>query len=302
MRRLIRPDAMRRLRLKAHARGARTKVADDFDARKGGSPFGTSEWDVSGNCQRPVLLELFSRPELRTEKAQVIGPGKGARLNMDMHVRCRQCETCLRARAAHWRYRARAEWLQSPRTWLVTLTFSPEQLFRLMAQARHKLRYAVLSFEQLAEKEQFAALERETGREVTLFLKRLRKGGDGFPGVPCRYLLVAEAHKSGAPHYHVLVHEVAGGPPIRHAAIKRAWSAGFSDAKLVKDERAATYATKYLTKSSLARVRASFSYGIITSGLSHKRDSEPCEKVPLTEEGEVGAAKPRPEVSGEGSR
>ena len=63
------------------------------------------------------------------------------------------------------------------------------------------------------------------------------------------------------PHYHLLVHEIVGRPPLRHAMLKRQWLAGFVDAKLVTDERQATYACKYLTKSQAARVRASLGYG-----------------------------------------
>lgn len=261
MRRLIRPDAMTRLRVRAHAQGVQPKVPDDFRPQSGGNPFGTMEWDVAGNCQRPVLVSVWTRPELYRDKWSVLGPTRGGRLNVDLWTRCRECETCLKARAAHWRYRARSEWKLAPRTWLVTLTFNPEAHLRALSQARRREAKNGTDFEALPEKERFIALERQTGADVTLALKRLRKGDKDHPGVTCRYLLVAEAHKSGLPHYHMLLHEVAGSAPIRHAAIKRCWSSGYLDAKLVTDERAATYATKYLTKSNAARVRASSRYG-----------------------------------------
>lgn len=148
---------------------------------------------------------------------------------------------------------------------------------RALSRARRSVDAQGVDYETLSADEQFDLLTRETSRLVTLYFKRLRKGEIGdrtrdglqtgetaswqFPPASFRYMVVAEAHKSGLPHYHVLLHELAGCQPVRKAAIKRHWSAGFSDAKLVHDERAATYAAKYLGKAGLVRVRASIGYG-----------------------------------------
>lgn len=175
-------------------------------------------------------------------------------------------------RAAHWRMRALSEWSQSPRSWLITTTFTHEYQLACLMRARAKFKGAwvkdprsrkgkiLKSFEELPEAEQFLLHHNETQKELTLFFKRLRKHAGAF-----RYLLVAERHESGGlnhgfPHYHVVLHELTEGS-IRHAAIKDKWRVGFVDAKLITDKKSATYACKYLTKSALARVRASQNYG-----------------------------------------
>lgn len=194
-----------------------------------------------------------------------------------MQVRCRKCENCAKARAAHWRFRAVSEWRAAPRSWLVTLTFRPEEHLRCLSKARRSVDAQGVDFETLSPDEQFDLLTRETSRLVTLYFKRLRKGEVGdrtrpqlvselpetweHPPAAFRYMMVAEAHKSGLPHYHVVLHELSLERQIRHATIKHHWSIGFSDAKLIKDERAATYAAKYLSKAGLVRVRASIGYG-----------------------------------------
>lgn len=102
----------------------------------------------------------------------------------------------------------------------------------------------------------FLARSAELLREVQLYIKRLRKKAR------FRYLVVVEAHESGLPHVHFLLHETHDAP-VRHAALKAQWPHGFIDAKLVEpsDTRAAAYVSKYLSKSVLARVRASERYG-----------------------------------------
>lgn len=174
----------------------------------------------------------------------------------DLTVPCRECEACLKARAAHWRYRAVAEYRAAPRTWLVTLTLSPDQQFLCLTRALRNIDAQGVDVGSLSDRDLFDLRQRETGRLVTLYLKRLRKDGCSI-----RYMLVCEAHKSGLPHYHLLVHELQGSLPVRHKQLKRHWTYGLSDARLVESVAGATYATKYLTKTALARVRASVGYG-----------------------------------------
>jgi hypothetical protein len=136
----------------------------------------------------------------------------------------------------------------------------------------------------------FVHRHKECAKELTLWLKRLRAAAaedhrqsartaelcEAKRGakcschpisefrVPLSYLLVAEAHKSGLPHYHLLVHEHDESKPVRARHLKETWRLGFSDVKLVaqgEESRRAAYAAKYLTKSALARVRASVGYG-----------------------------------------
>lgn len=94
--------------------------------------------------------------------------------------------------------------------------------------------------------------------EITKYLKRVRKKS----GAPLRYILVAEAHKSGLPHYHMLIHECDPSRQVRHKDLTAAWSWGFTRFKLVETSNTAWYVCKYLSKAQLARVRASVRYGL----------------------------------------
>lgn len=248
MPRYLYPDRMKALLRKAVQHGATVRP---LAANPKALPHW--EWSVSANCSKPVTVEFQTRPELRKETTQVITSGRDV-FAITMETRCRQCENCLKARAAMWRYKAKAEWHNAKRSWLGTLTFSPERQFMALTRARQHLDAQGVDFEKLTIEEQFLLRHRETGREVTLFLKRLRKQGHKF-----RYVLVVEAHVSGLPHYHLVLHEL--GEPIRHKALKESWSSGFSDFKLIETPEGATYAVKYLTKSKMARVRASLGYG-----------------------------------------
>jgi hypothetical protein len=149
------------------------------------------------------------------------------------------------------------------RTWFVTLTFAPEQRFRVKQEASKASRiYAPERFEiTLTDHEQFSALASAAGKHVTRWLKRVRKNS----GARFRYLLVAEAHKDGFPHFHLLLHE--GTSIVTKRTLQGAWTAGFSSAKVVDcaNGKAGYYVCKYLTKSVSARVRASLKYGCVNT-------------------------------------
>lgn len=180
----------------------------------------------------------------------------------EMEVRCRKCDNCLRTRAALWRGRAKTEIDAAPRTWFGTLTLAPEHHSRTVMLADRILRRGGERFEDLSSSEQFKWRHEMISKEITLWLKRVRKES----GARLRYCLVAEAHKSGLPHYHMLVHEQAGSPPVRHKVLASQWRLGWNQFKL-SDSGAAFYVTKYLTKSSMARVRASRRYGSPPEGI-----------------------------------
>jgi hypothetical protein len=157
-------------------------------------------------------------------------------------------------------------------------------------RAFQRLRAQASDFDCLPEASRFAERHYECSKEITLFLKRVRataavdhrqsarladacaasKGSrckchpiNQFR-VPLRYLLVAEAHKSGLPHYHMLISEFEESRPVRARHLKTNWRLGFSDVKLVAQDdgtRPAAYVAKYLAKSAIARVRASVGYG-----------------------------------------
>lgn len=261
MPRYLYPEQMRRLRERAQAKGAVIRV-----------PVTRLEWSCYGRCQRPVTVEYVSRPQIKNDRVIVVNGRMpvGAHAtehvphNAVLHVSCRRCDGCLRARSQHWRLRCMAEYAQSPRTWLGTLTFRPELQFAALNRARETCRKRGLSYEELSEEQAFSFRERELTKEVVLYLKRLRKMAR------FRQMFVAEAHKNGGVHYHVMLHECRDAEPLRHAALAR-WPCGFSNWKLVKDKNGAGYAAKYLNKSGLVRVRASIGYGSAWSRLGDSR-------------------------------
>ena len=224
----------------------------------------TTEWDVGGSCESPVYVESFARPSHRPTDLEQEGryytvrPGGPAPHLVQMWVPCRQCGSCLRFRSRLWQYRAEVELSKAARSWMGTLTLAPEAHHVMMSRARAFARRRSADYDLFTDLVRFQALHNQIGKELTKYLKRLRKQS----GSPMRYLFTAEAHKTGLPHYHCLIHEPDPDKHIRHALLKSQWSHGFSDFKLVEGSRqAARYVSKYLAKSNLARVRASLRYG-----------------------------------------
>ena len=187
-------------------------------------------------------------------------------MTIQIDVRCRKCENCLRKRAAHWRIRALAEYRAAEavgaRTWFGTLTLAPEHRMKVLNLCR-KGKFRVPNWEQgidfdaLSENDKFRAKHAVISEELTRFVKRVRKNSKAV----IRILVVAEAHKDGEPHYHLLLHETQPETPVRQRVLTDAWKWGFSSFTLCRDNRQASYVCKYLAKSSLARVRASLDYG-----------------------------------------
>jgi len=152
-----------------------------------------------------------------------------------------------------WRERARAEFEFAPRTWMVTLTFSPIHLAGLFMQLNPNKGSLNQQIDDVCY------------REVQKYFKRLVKAGHAF-----RYFAVFEgqyespqsdgqAEKLHRAHYHLMLHEK--NRPISWRQITDAWRRGsFSHAKLAGSIAAASYVTKYLTKSG-GRMRASILYG-----------------------------------------
>lgn len=200
--------------------------------------------------------DLLDEPVLRLGKLHA--PRRKSPYWVDMSVRCRKCAACLKARGRIWRRRAEAEIAASPRTWFGTLTLTPQAHHHFISIARARAARGGADFDTFPQEERGRREHREIGDEITRYLKRVRKNS----GAGLRYLLVMEWHKTLLPHYHLLVHETESGSGLRYRHLTEAWSLGFSMWKLVNgDPRAAGYVCKYLTKSALARVRASKRYG-----------------------------------------
>lgn len=252
---------------------------------------GSDHADVSGRCKSPVMVAMTGLQDGRLHRLKDIGdtirdvpfldwaPGLGyvdaygapVRLSggapnipvhVDLAVPCRRCEACLKRRAFEWTKRARVEIARASRTWFGTLTIAPENWFMIDARARLHCRETGRGFDQLDPNERFRERHRQISFELTKFVKRVRKQSKAS----IRFLLVAEAHKSGLPHYHMLVHEAK--EPVRERVLNGQWQLGFSQWRLVRDEMAASYICKYVAKSALARLRASKGYGSMPENLA----------------------------------
>lgn len=227
-------------------------------------------WDCSGSCMEPREVVLHGRKlgDARDDlerAAYPIDPRRQryqpvqASMSIEVKVRCRTCPKCARARAFLWRTRAEVEILCAQRTWFGTLTLRPEEHSRIYHECC--VRYANglhnVDFDSVSRAEQFHQRHAVIGKEITKYLKRVRKE----TGAKLRYIAVVESHKSGLPHYHLLVHEVVG--KVLYANLSDQWKLGFSKWNLVKQDdelRSCGYVTKYLVKNA-ARVRASLYYG-----------------------------------------
>lgn len=238
---------------------SRRALVDDWNRAldRGASPIapGNLKSDVSADCSNPqwVLVSYTDQHK---------GPYRTWRGNMEYLVPCRQCENCRERRSKHWAARIHTETNQATRSWFATLTLAPEQHYLALLRAERAARRRGVEPSTWDDRERFLARTREVQKEVTLFLKRVRKVA------PIRYCLVVESHRSGLPHIHAVIHE--RDVPVRHRALTESWRVGFSQFKLVahgENRAVSRYVAKYLTKSWETRVRASKSYGYLDPGL-----------------------------------
>ena len=216
-------------------------------------------WDQAGECTSPRTLVYWSRPAKAGVKFITVDSKRTkVPLYIDTEVRCRKCTACARARSHHWRMRTLSELAAGGRVWFVTLTMRPVAALRNLDQARLRAHKRGHDLDTASESEIFAARCAVLGAELTKFLKRLRFNSQA----QLRYIAVFEPHKSGVPHLHLLIREVAG--TLTHRTIRAAWELGFEKSVLVDTEtsKAAAYVTKYLSKSMVARVRASLKWGM----------------------------------------
>lgn len=210
-------------------------------------------WNIAPHCESPQLVILEGRDYAdRT----YTGRPRQSRL-LELTTKCRKCATCLRERQNMWTFRGVEEYGMAARTWFGTLTWAPEYRYVLEAQTRSRLKRGGTDFDGLAASEQFGELAKSAGRELTLYVKRIRKES----GSPLRYLMVTELHQDGFPHHHVLLHETDPDKPVRKELLDRQWSGGFTKWRLAKPDKV-WYVTKYLSKErGTVRVRASLAYG-----------------------------------------
>ncbi len=229
------------------------------------------ELNVAGYCNEPVTVFRHGKPSPVESYRERHGnyhyrvkivPKRQSGIYVTYIVPCRKCKRCLRNRRAMWTHRAIQEWKCWGRTWFGTLTFSAQSQSELGARARLAAGRIIIDgearciFDMEAADKRFGLLVAQANVEVTKYLKRIRKEAGECR---LRYLSVVEAHKSGLPHFHILVHEQFG--TVSKRTLQNQWVMGFSNYRLVQDENACRYIAKYLGKSADARVRASVEYG-----------------------------------------
>lgn len=234
------------------AKQALQKGATQYiDPISGDTHFRHIMWDVAGVCKDPFLLDLSARKYVDRATAEI----SSKFLWIQISVKCRTCSTCLHERRNQWGTRGVSEFHKASRVWFGTLTFDAEAALQLRYSAITRLEKSGTSFVKLTTAEQFHELEKQTYREMSLWLKRLRKETKA----KYRFLAVGEPHKSGVPHYHILIYEQ--GSRIKKRTLKAQWTQGFTKWKVADTEDTVWYVCKYLTKSESGKVRASIRFG-----------------------------------------
>lgn len=234
----------------------------DETFRRHGNRAGT--WDISRGCENPVPVTHWSNQTGLAKNLRKPGyriPG----IELVMLTPCRSCPVCLKRHARLWAARAVEETNASERTWFGTLTARPDVHVWIDQVASTQMG----DFWVQPRAKKFAMQSAVLGKEVTKYLKRLRKES----GFQIRYLCVTEIHDGlktsdfmrGRPHLHMLLHEKPG-QPIPKEMLERQWPHGFTKFRLVNNARhAAWYVSKYVSKASEARTRASLGYGKLSS-------------------------------------
>ena len=231
-------------------------------------------FDAAGRCHSPITIEMQGRPsgafgvisgEFWQERDIIVdSPQALAPLYLDGRVPCRKCPACLKQRAYYWRRRATSEIHVSMRTWFATLTLRPDRAHYFLERARERRFLAGVDLDADEADERFRQWASEIGKELTLYMKRIRKHRPRN----VRHMFVFERHKSGYPHVHGLIHESGPEGRITKRTLESNWAHnGFSNFRLITgtDEmpasKVAYYVTKYLTKEACTRIRASRYYG-----------------------------------------
>lgn len=228
------------------------------------------EWDLGAYCEDPKSRDVIGRGYLKgVYQAQAVPQVNPGTLIVSLAgLPCRQCVRCLQVRAAHWRDRAMIEMSRVSRTWLCTFTLKPELQHRLFMEelvAKTSRGWLDSDFE---GDEEFRLRANGGLKLLTKFWKSVRKPYAGEDPVGLRYVAVAEAHQSGLPHFHALVHDE--GSNLTYRRLQSRWVRnGFFSAKLADGTiKSARYVTKYIAKDNLCRVRASIGYGLPSEGIA----------------------------------
>lgn len=183
-------------------------------------------------------------------------------------ARCRKCSNCHRHRRSLWIARCKSEASEAHRIWFVTLTMKPDTRYRFMAKCHLQGTDFWGSYEDKTPEDQWKIRNTLFYKEVSLYLKRVRKGVYKKPPPRLKFFCVIEKHKDGFPHAHLLIFEKSIDAPASEKLLRvRWWPNGFAQAKLVgkgggaDGQKAIRYATKYLSKDASFVVRGSVKLG-----------------------------------------
>lgn len=229
--------------------------------------FNALEWDVGAYCDQPIARSLHARDYKRgvmLKHKTTVNPGA-----LSVHLAglpCRKCTKCRFIKRCLWTDRILREMSTAGRNWFVTLTLSPEEQHRVFMEEIARLNsrgWRDSDFNDATSEWRLRC--NGVGRELTKYLKRVRKPLAGETNVELRYVAMFEPHENGLPHLHLIMGERAGSLTYRRICDR--WEAlGFADASLVKEPvKAGRYVAKYITKHEQTRVRASQRYGELPS-------------------------------------
>lgn len=231
-------------------------------------------WKMAGNCTAPAKIS--------TKSQEVYYNGK---LNMlprwvTLVVRCRKCVQCRLTRSWVWSDRAALEAAKGGRVWWCTFTLKPELQYIAELQAIEQAKNEGDEFWRLDARKQFALRTKYCRIHLSKMFWRMRKGlrtgyfnknivdiggkaqAEIIPPLNFRYMVVAEPHQSGNPHFHALIYEQ--GP----TQIKSNWLnhyasiTGHSSFELARSPvKCSRYITGYLSKSPISIISASLGFG-----------------------------------------
>lgn len=212
----------------------------------------------------------------------------GNMVDVTMKAPCRRCEACLRNKRAQWALRCVHENQRAVKTYFTTLTLAPDAWVLIDARARNRAWEAddetgelVNRWDQWTDHQRSWFFFLELGKEVTKYLKRLRKSL--APYCKLRYSMFNEkGDENEREHVHLLVHIYPDpvavkcyGPEYPWDAVwwhqVRAWKfyeiaprvpLGIATSEQVRHaEKGGWYVAGYLQDSSHNRARASLRYG-----------------------------------------
>lgn len=226
-------------------------------------------WNLSANskypCLEPVLVNSF-RGMADSQPIWVINPKITKPIGfLDVYGRCRKCAHCRTQNRLQWISRIFVEYEKAGgRTWFVTLTSAQahrQYVDHMATQIAFNKKHEI--FSRLDADEKFKFRADAWRREISLYMKRLRKGVGGKAKPKIRFFCVFEAHKTGHVHAHLLIFEVDKINVLSERLIRSRWRPrGICEGKLVKNgKQAVAYVSKYIAKDLGVRPQNSLRFG-----------------------------------------